>query len=395
MAAVATCVSVFAQGHTFTYQGKLDNGGRAATGIFDFKFSAWSDESAGSTVAAPCTNLAVMVSNGIFRCLLDFGATFDGGARWIEVGVRTNGGGDFWTLLPRQAVTPAPYAIHAGSVSAGGIAPGTVTSNMLAAGAAAGNLAQSGQTAVPAAAVMFSTQDKDTNLLASGYVRTGGYVAAQNLWRERNSQRAPSPRTGHAAVWTGSKMIVWGGQYDNNNPSYPPARVHFQDGGVYDYANDRWDGISTNGAPPGREDFFAVWTGEELIVWGGFYYDGSYNYRNDGGRYRPATDTWLPLSTNGAPSGRRWATAVWTGSEMIIWGGDVNGAVRNGSAYDLLQNAWTELTLLPGAPAERLGHSAVWTGSEMLIFGGTDNSRWFGDLWGCVPPRPLFLYSKP
>jgi hypothetical protein len=32
-------------------------------------------------------------------------------------------------------------------------------------------------------------------------------------------------------------------------------------------------------------------------------------------------DTWTATSTDGAPSARRNHTAVWTGSEMIIWGG--------------------------------------------------------------------------
>src|SRR5437773_6191677 len=38
-------------------------------------------------------------------------------------------------------------------------------------------------------------------------------------------------------------------------------------------------------------------------------------------------DTWTPTSTTNAPAGRYEHTAVWTGSEMIVWGGD------NGSSY--------------------------------------------------------------
>ena len=55
-----------------------------------------------------------------------------------------------------------------------------------------------------------------------------------------------------------------------------------------------------------------------MIVWGGL----GTNYLNDGGRYNPTTDTWTAMSTNGAPGGRIYHTAVWTGSEMIVWGGE-------------------------------------------------------------------------
>jgi hypothetical protein len=73
-------------------------------------------------VAGPLTNSLTAVSNGLFTVSLDFGAgVFAGADRWLEIGVRTNGGGAFTMLTPRQALTPTPYAIHAGSTDAGGI----------------------------------------------------------------------------------------------------------------------------------------------------------------------------------------------------------------------------------------------------------------------------------
>ena len=47
---------------------------------------------------------------------------------------------------------------------------------------------------------------------------------------------------------------------------------------------------------------------------------------NTGGRYDPGTDSWTATSITNAPAARRLHTAVWTGSEMIVWGG-VNGTV--------------------------------------------------------------------
>ena len=42
---------------------------------------------------------------------------------------------------------------------------------------------------------------------------------------------------------------------------------------------------------------------------------------NTGGRYNPSTDSWTPPAPPNAPTGRDFHTAVWTGSEMIVWGG--------------------------------------------------------------------------
>src|SRR6476646_1800396 len=71
-------------------------------------------------------------------------------------------------------------------------------------------------------------------------------------------------------------------------------------------------------APPkGRWTHTAVWTGTEMIIWGGN--DGS--YLNTGGRFNPALNTWTPVPTATAPVGRYYHTAVWSGTEMIVWGG--------------------------------------------------------------------------
>src|SRR5206468_684220 len=87
-------------------------------------------------------------------------------------------------------------------------------------------------------------------------------------------------------------------------------------------SDDTWTSTSTNNVPSARSDHTAVWTGSEMIVWGG--YNNGNTYLNTGGRYNPGTDTWVATSTTNAPSARSVHTAVWTGSEMIVWGG-LNG----------------------------------------------------------------------
>ena len=83
---------------------------------------------------------------------------------------------------------------------------------------------------------------------------------------------------------------------------------------------DAWTLTNLTNVPDPRTFPTAVWTGSEMIVWGG------YPQLNTGGKYDPSTDSWTATSTVNAPAGRELHTAVWTGSEMIVWGGrDVNG----------------------------------------------------------------------
>jgi hypothetical protein len=108
-----------AQGTAFTYQGNLSDGGRPANGSYDLQFTIYDSATNGTNVSVTITNLATGVSNGLFTLNLDFGnGIFSGPARWLEIGVRSNGNtGSFAVLAPRQALAPSPYAITAATVS--------------------------------------------------------------------------------------------------------------------------------------------------------------------------------------------------------------------------------------------------------------------------------------
>src|SRR5207247_1590120 len=99
------------------------------------------------------------------------------------------------------------------------------------------------------------------------------------------------------------------------------------------------------------------------IVWGA--------YGNTGGRYDPATDTWTPMSTEGAPSARWGHIVVWAGSLMIVWGGEDEGkpTLNTGGRYDPATDSWTPTSTL-GSPLGRAHHTAVWTGSLVVVWGG-------------------------
>ena len=111
------CETVFAQGTAFTYQGRLNDNGGPANGNYDLQFIVYDNDVGGSQQGPVLTNSATAVSNGLFTVTLDFGTIFAGANRWLEIGVRTNGAASFSALVPRQKLTPTPYAIFANTAS--------------------------------------------------------------------------------------------------------------------------------------------------------------------------------------------------------------------------------------------------------------------------------------
>ena len=190
----------------------------------------------------------------------------------------------------------------------------------------------------------------------------GRYNPSTNTWMATATSNVPAARFDHTAVWTGSEMIVWGG-YDFLNSSY------FDTGGKYDPVTDSWTATSTTNAPHGRATHTAVWTGTEMIIWGGFNVNPG--HLNTGGRYNPDTDSWTATNTTSAPESRSYHSAIWTGSEMIVWGGyDYTlGSLNSGGRYNPNTDNWIN-TGNNDAPDSREGHTAIWTGSEMIVWGG-------------------------
>jgi N-acetylneuraminic acid mutarotase len=185
----------------------------------------------------------------------------------------------------------------------------------------------------------------------------------EDTWTATTTVNAPDPRRFHTAVWTGSEMIVWGGF--NNLPPY-----FFNTGGRYSPATDSWTATNTTNAPTARDFHTAVWTGTEMIVWGG----GGNELVNTGGRYDPTTDSWTLTSTANAPVPRVAHTAVWTGTDMIVWGGRNDFTWFNsGGRYNPSTDSWTATSTI-NAPEARWAHTVEWTGSEMIVWGGTNQT---------------------
>jgi len=198
-------------------------------------------------------------------------------------------------------------------------------------------------------------------------VEVAARACVPDTWTEISG--GPGARANHTAVWTGSEMIVWGGERINLAEHF---YTFLNDGGRYDPVLDTWTPTAMTGAPTIRRGHTAIWTGTEMIIWGG---DGRGSFiRNTGGRYNPSTNTWAETTTLGAPSARYSHTAVWTGSEMIVWGGQGSVYDNAGGRYDPSTDSWVPTTQL-GAPERRSVHRAVWTGREMIVWGGVYSSR--------------------
>jgi hypothetical protein len=308
-----------------------------------------------------------------------------GGTGDVTVAIAAGGVGS--NELASNAVTSSKIAANA--VTAGAIAPSQVVKSLnglfdgitLAAGpnvtitpsAQTLTIASTG-TGVPSGAFVLGNP-ADTTLIGAGFSEVA--PSSQDLWTPTSTVGAPTARYFHTAVWTGSRMIVWGG--------YSGSAV-LNTGGRYDPVSDSWSATSTSG-PTARAAHTAVWTGTEMVVWGGV--DITNTAFNTGSRYDPVMDTWTATPTAGGPSARSLHTAVWDAADgvMLVWGGvdSGNNPLNDGGRLNVGFASWGLITTL-NAPTARAGHTAVWTGSQMIVWGGYDSMGFVLNTGGLFTP---------
>lgn len=210
-----------------------------------------------------------------------------------------------------------------------------------------------------------------TSMLVWGGIGTGGalgtgaaYVPGTGQWSPLPNTSAPAPRQEHVAVWTGTGLLVWGGR--NATGLLNDGKIHDPDP-----LGQAWTDLPGANAPEARIDAQGVWTGSRFVVWGG---QGAVGHLATGAML-PVTGglvpgAWVAMNAANSPSARSGHTLIWTGSRVLVWGGQQAGtALATGASFDPGANAWTAISTT-GAPTARWGHVAVWTGSEMLVFGG-------------------------
>jgi N-acetylneuraminic acid mutarotase len=103
-----------------------------------------------------------------------------------------------------------------------------------------------------------------------------------------------------------------------------------------------------------------------MVVWG--------SLTGTGGIYDANTDSWTATDTTCAPTGRLGVSAIWTGERMIVWGGWANNYFfGDGYEFDPVVNSWTKLSNIT-APSACFDHTAIWTGTQMIIWAGYDEA---------------------
>ena len=341
-------------GAPFTYQGRLVDTGVLATGNYELRFRLFDQVSAGTQVGVDQTLTPVGVTNGLFTVSLDFGGSaFNGNARWLEIAARQAGTSTAPEVFsPRQPVNAVPYAMFALNAANDAAMQTQITLLTTSLNALSNQL----QTINLAGLTVASADLADAGLLANGYVRYQNLAAP--TWKNGTATGVPTARVAQGAAWTGNRLIVWGG--------FLGASTYSGNGAFYDPSLDVWTALPTSNAPGARRGHSAVWTGTSLLVWGGF--NGS--YLATGAEFTDATSTWAALPTLNAPDAREGHSTIWTGSRLVLFGGrNSGGLLGDGAVYDPTGHLWTVLPA-SGAPVARFNASAVWTGTQLVVWGG-------------------------
>ncbi|MEZ4371778.1 MAG: hypothetical protein R3B07_13175 [Polyangiaceae bacterium] len=191
--------------------------------------------------------------------------------------------------------------------------------------------------------------------LATGAI----YDVATDTWTSvAQDANTPSAREGAVAVWTGSRVVVWGG-FDRS------ADTVFGDGASYDPVSNSWSTIAAPGTLlSARRDAYAVWTGTRVLIWGGL--DKSTVKQKGAARYEPSSDTWFAVSTGGDPPEKVDWTWAWTGSLLYLAGGG------DKHLYSYSPDSWSDLD---DASRKRQGAFGGWSGAEFLFWGGRDGGN--------------------
>ena len=130
-----------------------------------------------------------------------------------------------------------------------------------------------------------------------------------------------------------------------------------------------------------------MWTGGKMIVWGGLFRgQGTYREVTDGAVYDPATGSWR--KTAEAPPGVAKAVGVasaWTGTNAVFWAGNAPDGPPVALGYTLSSNTWK--TLPAGPLGNREGFTWAWTGAQLLIVGGTSGDGFASPVAAALNPK--------
>ncbi len=317
-------------------------------------------------MAVAAAVLTAVAAGGVFVGLRPDGGS-EGRVRHgrFSGSVDTSAGSDAEAGADPTAPTAAGSTATGGTAAQAKDAPATKASGP---GTTAGDATSTSQASTPGAASDATTPGRSTSPTAPG--GTSGSTPSTQAAGWGLLPAAPmSGRAGHTAIWTGREMVIWGGASDFEADP-------FNDGAAFDPAARTWRKVPAAPLSP-RLDAQAFWTGREMIVFGGAAAaDGA--ILADGAAWDPATNRWraLPASPLGVRDG---AVVAWAGDRLVVWGGstvlpdgapdDAEPEMKNdGSAYVPATDRWVAV---PAAPiVGRNIADSVWTGTRLVITGG-------------------------
>jgi hypothetical protein len=202
--------------------------------------------------------------------------------------------------------------------------------------------------------------------------RFRSYDPATNAWTDLSRAGGPPPDLGwYSQVWTGTELIVWSGLVPPNN--------YIAAGWAYSPELGTWRVIQGNGHPPATQGHVAVWTGTEMIIFGGTSTSNFQEARNEGRAYNPATDTWRVIASTGGPGALAYASAAWSGTEMLVYGGHAAPSNRVSDsihAYNPATNTWRVIGRAGGA---RIGAASAFGDGLFFTFAGLSRNSLAAD----------------
>jgi hypothetical protein len=286
-------------------------------------------------------------------------------------------------------------------------------------------------------------------MVAGKLVRWGGYSQATtpyatltntgavydpvaDHWQPMSTAGAPATRLiDRNAIAVGGRLLVWGGvratypgyQIMPNDPAaaaltaapglvcpdWAPENCSFGDGALYDPAADRWTPVSHSGAPTARRNHLMVWTGTRVLIWGGEHYvaqpvGGPINGELlDGALYDPATDSWTPTAPAPALAAYPALSVIWSGGLMYMR--DSTFPQNPTYTYDPANDQWATaqsgpIPMMPGRANGPQSPTVIWTGSSWIAFGGYRDgptppnpcTQPGAPMTGCDPPGPTPIF---
>ncbi len=208
---------------------------------------------------------------------------------------------------------------------------------------------------------------ESTGSYNSGLQSTGGmYNVASNTWTPMATLSAPSARDAHMTVWTGTKMLVFGGYPNNSSVT--------NTGAAFDPSGNSWTTLPTLSAPSARNAAAHAWSGTVWLIWGGASNFAGSAYLNTSAYYNPSTNAWTAMTTLSSPVPRQSPRGVWTGSKFIVWSGYNGSYLNTGGIYDFPTATWSSMATTSAPAGRHLSH-LFWTGTKLLVWGMYSSSN--------------------